>query len=197
MQFKYLWCTSQQTFHVPCLLFAMSHGTTTENIYLHWLSLTSIENRSHISSPSWDYLKNHGMCDVSSTVICFSRSLLILWAEFRLRFLKNSAVIWSIMGLPEESWHLRCFEYSYLLLVEASWFCEQNSDWDSWRIQLPSGPSWDYLKNHGMFDISSTVISSMSSLVLELWHFMSLFTVWRCPPEDSPIWRISWKMTQF
>ena len=109
MQFKYLWCTSQQTFHVPCLLFTMSHGTTTENIYLHqWLSLTSIENRSHISSPSWDYLKNHGMCD-----------------------------------------------------------------------------------------ISSTVISSMSSLVLELWHSMSLCTVWRCPRDDSLIWRISWKMTQF
>ena len=117
MQFKYLWCTSQQTFHVPCLLFAMSHGTTTENIYLHWLSLTSIENRSHISSPSWDYLKNHGICDVSSTVISFSRSQLILWAEFRLRFLKNSAAIWSIMGLPEESWHVRYFEYSYLFYV--------------------------------------------------------------------------------
>ena len=82
-------------------------------------------------------------------------------------------------------------------LVEASWFCEQNSDWDSWRIQLPSGPSWDYLKNHGMCDISSTVISSMSSLVLELWHSMSLCTVWRCPRDDSLIWRISWKMTQF
>ena len=85
--------------------------------YLHWLSLTSIENRSHISSPSWDYLKNHGMCDVSSTVICFSQNQLILCAEFRLRFLKNSAVIWSIMGLPEESWHVRYFEYSYLFYV--------------------------------------------------------------------------------
>ena len=60
-----------------------------------------------------------------------------------------------------------------------------------------SSPSWDYLKNHGMFDISSTVISSMSSLVLELWRSMSLFTVWRCPPEDLLIWRIFWKMTQF
>ena len=126
MQFKYLWCTSQQTFHVPCLLFAMSHGTTTEktSTYLHWLSLTSIENRSHISSPSWDYLKNHGICDVSSSVISYSQSQLILWAEFRLRFLKNrlrflknSAAIWSIMGLPEESWHVRYFEYSYLFYV--------------------------------------------------------------------------------
>ena len=89
------------------------------------------------------------------------------------------------------------FRVQLSLLVEATWFCEQNSDWDSWRIQLPSGPSWHYLKNHGMCDISSTVISSMSYLVLELWRSMSLCTVWRCPPEDSLIWRTSWKMTQF